>query len=75
MPLVPAFGVLASFFLMLQLHWDTWLRFGVWLVIGLTIYWFYGRKHSLLNPASPRHAVPADIIDGAKFSSLERDRT
>jgi basic amino acid/polyamine antiporter, APA family len=75
MPLVPAFGVLASFFLMLQLHSDTWLRFGAWLVIGLTIYWFYGRKHSLLNPASPRHAVPADIADGGKFSSLERDRT
>ena len=31
MPLVPAFGVLASAFLMLQLHWETWVRFGVWL--------------------------------------------
>jgi APA family basic amino acid/polyamine antiporter len=55
MPLVPAFGVLASAFLMLQLHWETWLRFGVWLVIGLIIYFGYGRKHSLMNPDSPRH--------------------
>ncbi|GGE93241.1 amino acid permease [Mycetocola zhadangensis] len=55
MPVVPAFGVLASAFLMAQLHWETWVRFGVWLVIGLAIYFFYGRRHSLMNPDSPRH--------------------
>jgi APA family basic amino acid/polyamine antiporter len=56
MPVVPAFGVLSSGFLMLQLHWDTWLRFAVWLLIGLLIYFFYSRKHSIMNPGSPRHA-------------------
>ncbi|KJQ52639.1 amino acid permease [Microbacterium sp. SA39] len=56
MPLVPAFGVLASGFLMLQLHWETWVRFGCWLIIGLIIYFAYGRRHSLMNPNSPRHA-------------------
>ena len=55
MPFVPAFGVLSSLFLILQLHWETWLRFGVWLLIGLVIYFAYGRKHSLLNPDSPHH--------------------
>jgi APA family basic amino acid/polyamine antiporter len=60
MPVVPAFGVLASLFLIAQLHWETWLRFGVWLVIGLVLYFAYGRRHSLLNPDSPLHqrAVP-----------------
>ncbi|AWB88064.1 amino acid permease [Mycetocola zhujimingii] len=57
MPFVPAFGVLASGFLMLQLDWETWVRFGIWLVIGLAIYFFYGRRHSLMNPDSPRHRV------------------
>ncbi|EMY33230.1 amino acid permease-associated protein [Arthrobacter crystallopoietes BAB-32] len=57
MPVVPAFGVIASLFLMLQLHWETWVRFGVWLVIGLLIYWFYGRRHSLMNPHSPRQQL------------------
>lgn len=55
MPIVPAFGVLASLFLILQLHWQTWLRFGIWLIIGLIIYFAYGRRHSLLNPDSPHH--------------------
>lgn len=56
MPFVPAFGVLASLFLISQLHWETWVRFGVWLVIGLALYFGYGRRHSLLNPDSPHHA-------------------
>src|SRR5919112_933699 len=55
MPVVPAFGVLASLFLILQLHWQTWLRFVIWLAIGLVIYFSYGKKHSLLNPDSPHH--------------------
>ncbi len=55
MPFVPAFGVLASLFLMFQLPWETWARFGVWLLIGFVIYFTYGRKHSLLNPDSPHH--------------------
>lgn len=61
MPLVPAFGVLSSAFLMLQLHWETWLRFGVWLVIGLAIYFGYGRRHSLMNPDSPRHEEAVEM--------------
>ncbi|MBK8445694.1 MAG: amino acid permease [Micropruina sp.] len=55
MPIVPLVGLVASAMLMLQLHWETWLRFFIWLIIGMAIYWFYGRKHSLLNPDSPRH--------------------
>jgi basic amino acid/polyamine antiporter, APA family len=61
MPLVPAFGVVSSGFLMLQLHWETWLRFIVWLVIGLVIYFGYGRRHSLMNPDSPRHAEAVEM--------------
>jgi APA family basic amino acid/polyamine antiporter len=61
MPLVPAFGVLSSLFLMLQLHWQTWVRFAVWLVIGLVIYFGYGRKHSLMNPDSPRHEEAVEM--------------
>jgi len=60
MPLVPAFGVLASFFLILQLDWETWARFGVWLLIGLVIYFGYSRKHSLMNPNSKRHLQPSE---------------
>ena len=55
MPVVPAFGVLASFFLITQLHWETWVRFGVWLLIGLVIYFAYSRNHSVMSPKSKRY--------------------
>jgi hypothetical protein len=37
MPVVPLFGLLACGFLMLRLHWDTWVRFFGWLAIGMVI--------------------------------------
>lgn len=60
MPFIPAFGVLASTLLIWQLPADTKWRFLVWLIIGLAIYFFYGRKHSLMNPNSPRHNEPVE---------------
>ena len=54
MPVVPIIGVGFSLWLVASLPWETWLRFAVWLFIGLAIYFFYSRKHSLLNPNSPR---------------------
>jgi APA family basic amino acid/polyamine antiporter len=56
MPVVPAIGVLFSLWLIISLPWETWVRFAVWLVVGLAIYFGYSRRHSLLNPDSPRHA-------------------
>ncbi len=51
-PLVPFFpllGVLFCFALMLSLPIETWIRFFVWLAIGLAIYFFYGLRHSRLD--------------------------
>src|SRR5207244_2827885 len=45
-PLVPLCGILSCFALMLSLPVLTWIRFVIWLGIGLTIYALYGYKHS-----------------------------
>jgi len=55
MPAIPVFGVVSSVFLILQLDPETWLRFLVWLAIGLVIYYAYGRRHSVMDPDSPRY--------------------
>ena len=45
-PLTPILGVLSCSYLMLSLATLTWVRFLVWLNIGMVIYWFYSRTHS-----------------------------
>ncbi len=47
----PVLGVLSCLYLMLSLSVVTWVRFLVWLDIGMVIYWFYGRTHSPLADA------------------------
>ncbi|MDT2005094.1 hypothetical protein FXW78_10860 [Rhodococcus opacus] len=44
-----AIGVVFSGWLILSLPWETWLRFGVWLVLGLIVYFFSSRTHSKLE--------------------------
>ena len=47
--LIPVLGLLTNFYLMAQLGVTNWLRFLIWLAIGLAIYFLYGRKHSKLG--------------------------
>ena len=47
-PLLPIVSALLCLGLMANLAMETWLRFLVWLVLGLAIYIFYGRHHSIL---------------------------
>ncbi len=48
-PWVPLAGMLACFYLMTGLPHDTWYRLLIWLAIGLSIYFLYGRSHSVLR--------------------------
>jgi APA family basic amino acid/polyamine antiporter len=48
-PVVPGLAVIFCVTLMCYLSWITWVAFGIWLVIGLVIYFGYARKRSLLN--------------------------
>ncbi|MBI4678986.1 MAG: amino acid permease, partial [Elusimicrobia bacterium] len=46
---MPILGILFCLFLMNGLDKVTWLRFGVWLAVGLAIYFAYGFKRSALR--------------------------
>jgi len=49
--LAPIVTIVACLLLMAGLTITNWIRFFVWLVIGLVVYHFYGRKHSELSTA------------------------
>jgi len=60
-PVLPVLGVLSCLYLMVNLTVMTWVRFLVWLDIGMIIYWFYGRTHSpLVDAAEAQRRTPVE---------------
>ncbi len=58
---VPIMGGLISLLMMAGLPGDTWLRLIIWLVIGMFIYFFYGRYHSRVqNAGGPQPGRPVE---------------
>ncbi|WP_214107539.1 amino acid permease [Acrocarpospora catenulata] len=45
-PWLPVASVLACLYLMLNLAVETWLRFAAWMLLGITVYYLYGTRHS-----------------------------
>ena len=67
-PFVPWFPLISVVFcivLMLGLPVITWLRFLIWLAIGMVIYYFYSRHHSEF--AARRREAPAELGSGASL--------
>jgi basic amino acid/polyamine antiporter, APA family len=60
-PALPVASVLACVWLMVNLTVVTWIRFGVWMVIGVVIYLGYGRRHSVLAGREARAGVAASF--------------
>jgi amino acid transporter len=47
--LIPVLGLASCFYLMTELGFTNWMRFLIWLIIGLMIYFLYSRHHSKLG--------------------------
>lgn len=47
--LIPVLGLMACTYLMTELGLTNWIRFGMWLLAGLLLYFVYGYSHSKLN--------------------------
>lgn len=46
--LIPVLGLISCLYMMCELGISNWIGFGIWLVVGLVIYFFYGYRHSKL---------------------------
>lgn len=47
--LIPVLGVMCCTYLMTELGWKNWFRFGLWMVAGFIVYFFYSYTHSKLH--------------------------
>ncbi|XP_055082782.1 high affinity cationic amino acid transporter 1 isoform X1 [Periophthalmus magnuspinnatus] len=67
LPFIPVISMFVNVYLMMQLDSGTWIRFSIWMAIGMAIYFFYGIHHSAeaeINRSSP----------DAEMHSLKPDR-
>jgi basic amino acid/polyamine antiporter, APA family len=64
-PLLPIVSALACLYLMLNLPAETWARFVIWMVIGVALYFAYGRRRS-------RFTTPGDREDAAAANAARR---
>lgn len=65
MPVVPALGAVFSLWLITFLEWQTWVRFAVWFVIGLVIYFAYSYRRSELAGAPQQRGRRQNGGDGS----------
>ena len=54
----PILSVIFCILLMAGLPILTWLRFFVWLIIGMAVYWLYSRHRSEFSPRNSTPAIP-----------------
>jgi amino acid transporter len=47
--LIPVLGIMFCTYLMTELGISNWIRFGIWLLVGIAIYFLYGYRHSKLH--------------------------
>jgi basic amino acid/polyamine antiporter, APA family len=52
-PVLPIVSALACLYLMTNLTVETWVRFLVWMGLGLVVYFVYGRRHARLAEREP----------------------
>jgi APA family basic amino acid/polyamine antiporter len=63
-PVLPIVSALACIYLMLNLPAETWLRFVIWMAIGIGVYYAYGRRHSRFSARGAAEREQAGKLPG-----------
>jgi APA family basic amino acid/polyamine antiporter len=69
-PLVPILGIATCLLLMFSLPYENWVRLIIWLVIGLFIYFLYGRRHSVMSGGGGGHTLHEAAAHGVAGAAV-----
>jgi len=73
-PFVPVMGILSCLLLMFSLPTANWWRLLVWLLIGLVIYFLYGRRHSVMKHYLDHQIAKHGLTPAGSLATHPEDR-
>jgi basic amino acid/polyamine antiporter, APA family len=59
-PVTPVLSMAACAYILVSLHWYTWIAFSGWVAVALVFYLVWGRRHSALNDDTSSAAIAHD---------------
>lgn len=69
-PWLPGISIIINMYLMMMLDIHTWIRFGVWIGVGLLIYVSYGLWHSVERArCQKKHLLDNKQNEGSIFTT------
>ncbi|XP_031427452.1 cationic amino acid transporter 2 family protein [Clupea harengus] len=60
-PLLPVLSLCVNIYLMVQLDGQTWIRYSIWMAVGLLIYFSYGVRFSVQKQRMESSGSPVEI--------------
>jgi basic amino acid/polyamine antiporter, APA family len=70
-PVIPILAALICLYLMISLPFITWIRFVIWLAVGIILYFAYGMSHSQLGRrtvAEEEHTYTEEVAETSRRS-------
>merc|ERR1712127_996922 len=73
-PWFPACSILINTFLTLKLSWQTWVRFSIWLSVGLLVYGCYGWRNSSEEYRMKGQIPPNEMKDDLSLDKFDKNK-
>lgn len=69
-PWLPGISIIINMYLVVMLDYMTWVRFGIWIAVGLVIYFTYGIRNSVERHRNQqKHFINNKQNEGSIFKS------